>query len=121
MESRRWLEHAVAANFPTIAAANVTIYPRSHELFISDRNVRCTRAQLRALSRLLLHFCTTVSYEELLTTKTRAVGPREQNSLKVTIFGLRRILRAYGAHIEIRNVYGTGYQAQPTSQIPSSP
>jgi DNA-binding response OmpR family regulator len=121
MESRRWLEHAVAANFPTISAANVVIFPQSHELFIADRNVRCTRAELRVLSQLLLNFCTTVSYEQLLNTKTRAVRERELNSLKVTIFGLRKTLRAYGAQVEIRNVYGTGYQAQPTAQIASSP
>ena len=59
MESRRWLEQAIAANFPTVSAANVTIYPRSHELFISGRNVRCTRSELRVLSMLVSSFCTT--------------------------------------------------------------
>jgi len=113
MESRRWLEHAVAANFPTIARANVTIYPRSHELFISGRNVRCTRSQLRVLSALLLNFCKTVRYERLMGIRGRVVNAREQNCLKVAIFGLRRMLHAHQAHVEIRNVYGTGYQAQP--------
>ena len=115
MESRRWLEQAVAANFPTVSAANVTIYPRSHELFISGRNVRCTRSQLRVLRLLLSNFCTTVQYERLMGVKNRAVSVREQNCLKVTLFSLRRLLRAHQAQVEIRNVYGTGYQARPTA------
>jgi DNA-binding winged helix-turn-helix (wHTH) protein len=114
MESRRWLEHAVAANFPTVTAANVTVYPQSHELFISGRNVRCTRSQLRVLAALLSNFCTTVRYERLMRIKGRTINVREQNSLKVTIFSLRTMLRTNKAQVEIRNVYGTGYQAQPT-------
>jgi DNA-binding response OmpR family regulator len=114
MESRRWLEHAVAANFPTVSAANVTIYPRSHELFISGRNVRCTRSQLRMLAALLSNFCKTVRCERLMSIKGRTINVREQNSLKVAIFSLRAKLRTHHAGIDIRNVYGTGYQAQPT-------
>jgi len=120
MESRRWLKHAVAANFPTVTAANVTVYPQSHELFISGRNVRCTRSQLRVLSALLSNFCKTISYERLMCIRGRAINTREQNSLKVTIFSLRRILRAHQALIDIRNVYGTGYQAQPTGETANS-
>ena len=116
MESRRWLEHAGAANFPAVLAENVTMYPRSHELFISGRNVRCTRSQLRVLSALLSNFCTTVRYERLMGIKGRAIGVREQNCLKVTIFSLRKMLHAYRALVEIRNVYGIGYQAQPTAK-----
>jgi|GEM_PF-1495711 len=117
MESRRWLEQAIAANFPTVSAANVTIYPRSHELFISGRNVRCTRSQLRVLSTLVSSFCTTVRYERLMGIKGRRINVREQNCLKVAIFSLRKMLRANKAHVEIKNVYGTGYQAQPAAHI----
>ena len=52
--------------------------------------------------------------------KGRAVSMREQNCLKVAIFSLRRMLRAHQAQIEIRNVYGIGYQAQPTGETASS-
>jgi DNA-binding response OmpR family regulator len=113
MESRRWLEYAVAAQFPAISAANVTIYPESHELFISDKNVRCSRSQLRLLAILLSNFCKTVPFERLLSANGRRISAREQNVLQVNVCNLRRMLQAHGGQLEIKNVYGTGYQAQP--------
>jgi DNA-binding response OmpR family regulator len=116
MESRRWLAFAVAAQFPAISAANVTIYPESHELFISDRNVRCTRSQLRLLAILLSNFCKTVPFERLLSANGRRISAREQNVLQVNVCNLRRMLQAHGGQLEIKNVYGTGYQAQPLGE-----
>jgi DNA-binding response OmpR family regulator len=114
MKNQRWLEHAEASHFPYLSGADVTIYPESHELFIDGKNVRCSRTHFRFLTALLIDFCKTVPYHRLLGVKERLLSAREQNLLKVQMFYLRRLLRKRRAQLEIRNIYGTGYQARPS-------
>jgi len=115
MRSPQWLDYAAALGFEYVSGANVTVYPDSHEIFIGGENVRCSRTHFRLLHLLISNFCKTVRYERLLGIDERSPHPREQNLLKVQMFYLRRVLREHGAQIEIRNIYGTGYQARPTS------
>lgn len=112
MKTQEWLDYAAASKFRFYSGANVTIYPDSHELFISGKSVHCSRTHFRILSLLLENFCKTVLYEKLLGTE-RPLNGREQNVLKVQMFYLRRLLDGHGSQLEIRNVYGTGYQARP--------
>ena len=111
MEDARWLDYAVASRFRQVSAADVTVYPDSHELFIAGRNARCPRAQLQLLTILLAHFCQTVSYHEL--SSANGQGDLSHNLLHVHLCYLRRLLRTHRAQLEIRNIYGTGYQARP--------
>jgi DNA-binding response OmpR family regulator len=113
MKSSAFLEYASAAQFQALHAAGVTLFPESDEVFVGSRNVRCNRTQFRLLSALLEDFCRTVSYERLMHTNGRPLSANEQNVLKVQLCHLRRLLRLHGAAIEIRNIYGYGYQARP--------
>ena len=113
MKSPQWLDYAVALGFEYVSGGNVTVYPESHELFIGGASVRCSRTHFKLLYLLLSNFCRTVRYERLLEVDDRALRPREQNLLKVQMFYLRRLLQRHGAQVEIRNIYGTGYQARP--------
>ncbi|HXW51807.1 MAG TPA: winged helix-turn-helix domain-containing protein [Candidatus Acidoferrales bacterium] len=116
MESSAFLAYAAESNFPVVRAAGVTLYPQSHEVFIGAHNVRCNRTQFRVLSALLGEFCRTVPYAQLMSTQSTTLAPNEQNLLKVEICHLRRLLRRHRAGIEIRNIYGQGYQARPASE-----
>ena len=109
MESRRWLDYAHDGGFTCTSAANVRIYPESHELTIGGMHVHCTHSQFCLLSTLLENFCRTVSYERLGFGKRQASA----NLLAVQICYLRRLLRVNRAELVIRNVYGKGYQARP--------
>jgi DNA-binding response OmpR family regulator len=113
MKNPRWIDYAAALNFEFVSGANVTIYPESHELYISGKSVRCSRTHFKLMHRLIANFCKTVRYEHLLGVDDRALEPREQNLLKVQMFYLRRLLDKHGSQLEIRNIYGTGYQARP--------
>ncbi|MDQ6824604.1 MAG: winged helix-turn-helix domain-containing protein [Candidatus Eremiobacteraeota bacterium] len=113
MKKPQWLDYAAALNFEFLSGANVTIYPDSHELFVSGTSVRCSRTHFRLMHKLISNFCKTVRYENLLGIEDRELQPREQNLLKVQMFYLRRLLDRHGAQLEIRNIYGTGYQARP--------
>jgi len=113
MKNPQWLDYAAALNFEFVSGANVTIYPDSHELFIAGKSVRCSRTHFKLLRMLIGNFCRTVRYELLLGVEDRALQQREQNLLKVQMFYLRRLLDNHGAQLEIRNIYGTGYQARP--------
>ena len=90
------------------------MYPDSHELLIGEKHVRCNRSQLRILWRLLTDFCKTVPYADFFDTDGRELSAREQNLLHVQMCYVRRLLRANGARLRIRNVYGEGYQARPS-------
>jgi DNA-binding response OmpR family regulator len=114
MEIGTWLDYAAASKFPYVSGANVTVYPESHELFIAGKSVRCSRALLRLLTLLLLNFCRTVPYEQLMLTKSRRLNARRHNIMRVQVSDLRRLLRSHRAQLEIRNIYGAGYQARPT-------
>ncbi len=113
MKSPKWIDYAATLNFEFVSGANVTVYPESHELFIAGKSVRCSRTHFRLLHMLIANFCKTVRYEHLLSVEDRALLPREQNLLKVQMFYLRRMLDKHGSQLEIRNIYGTGYQARP--------
>lgn len=113
MKSESWLDYAETAHFPCLTGGNVVLYPESHELFISGRSVHLSRAHFRMLAALLSEFCRTVSYYRILGTEQRPLTHAEQNLLKVQMFHLRKILRRKEAHLEVRNVYGQGYQARP--------
>jgi DNA-binding response OmpR family regulator len=113
MENRLWMDVANGQNFPYISRANVAVYPESHELCVAGRSVRCTRAHLRMLTLLLSNFCKTVTCEELLGVRARALNAREHNILKVQVHYLRRMLKGHRAQMEIRNIHGVGYQARP--------
>ncbi len=111
-----WLQYASASNFTSLEAGELTLYPESHEVFIAQENVRCSRTQFRLLAKLLSEFCKTVSYEQMMETQGRPLSASEHNLLKVEVCNLRRLLRKHGARLEIRNVYGQGYQARPSRQ-----
>jgi DNA-binding response OmpR family regulator len=113
MKSESWLDYATASNFPCLTGGNVVLYFESHEVFISGRSVHLSRAHFRMLAVLLSEFCKTVSYYRILGTEPRPLTRAEQNLLKVQMFHLRKILRRREAHLEVRNVYGQGYQARP--------
>jgi len=113
MGSESWLNHATASQFPSLNGGNVVLYPDSHEVFISGRSTHMSRTHFGILSALLSEFCKTVPYSRILGTRGRALTPAEQNLLKVQMFHLRKLLRKRGARIEIRNVYGQGYQVRP--------
>ena len=108
-----WLDYAVASRFPYICAADVTIYPASHRLYIAGKPVHCTQTQLRFLSLLVSSFCITVPYERLMDVKGRALTAREHNLLKVQMCHVRKLLEEHACALAIRNIYGTGYQARP--------
>jgi DNA-binding response OmpR family regulator len=112
MRSESWLDHATTSQFPRLNAGNVVVYPESHEVFISGRSTHVSRTHWRILSALLSEFCKTVPFSRLLGTRGR-LTPAEHNLLKVQMFHLRKLLRNRGAQIEIRNVYGQGYQVRP--------
>jgi DNA-binding response OmpR family regulator len=120
MKPMSWLDYAVASRFPYICAADVTIYPASHRLYIADKAVHCTRTQLRLLSLLVSSFCVTVPYERLMDVKGRALTAREHNLLKVQMCHLRKLLEEHACTLAIRNIYGTGYQASPTRRVPAA-
>ena len=101
------------ANFPRLQGGNVVVYPESLEVFVSSRNVRVTRTHLKFLTALLSNFCKTVSYERIMDVEGRPLTRAEQNLLKVQMFHLRRVLQRHNAGLEIRNVYGQGYQIRP--------
>jgi DNA-binding response OmpR family regulator len=113
MKHMSWLDYAVASRFPYINAANVTIYPASHRLYIAGKAVHCTRTHLRLLSLLIAGFCVTVPYERLQDVRGRALTARQHNLLKVQVCHLRRLLDEHACGLEIRNIYGIGYQARP--------
>lgn len=113
MQSSAFLEYAYASKFQMLRAADVMLYPESHEVFVRDHNVQCNRMQFRLLSVLLRDFCRTVPYERLVQTGGRSLTPSEKNVLKVQLCLVRRLLRRHGAALEIRNIYGYGYQARP--------
>lgn len=113
MKSSAFLEYASASNFPALRVAGVTLYPESDEVFVGEHNVRCNRTQFGLLSALLADYCRTVPYERLMRTGSRRLTANEQNVLKVQLCHVRRLLRRHGAAIEIRNIYGQGYQARP--------
>ncbi len=119
MKSESWLDYATTAHFSCLSAANVVLYPDSHEVFISGRSVHLSRAHFRMLAALLADFCKTVPYDRILDTHGRPLTPAEQNLLKVQMFHLRKILRRREAQLEVRNVYGQGYQARPLRQASS--
>jgi DNA-binding response OmpR family regulator len=111
-----WLQYASAGNFESIEAADVILYPQSHEVFIARKNVPCGQAHFHLLTILLSAFCKTVPYERMMPDREpRPLTPNELNLLKVQVCRLRRLLREHGARIDIRNVYGRGYQARPSS------
>ena len=64
-----WLQYASASNFTSLEAGELTLYPESHEVFIAQENVRCSRTQFRLLAKLLSEFCKTVSYEQMMETQ----------------------------------------------------
>lgn len=113
MKSESWLDYATTSNFPCLMGGNVVLYPESHEVYISGRSVHLSRAHFRMLAALLSDFCKTVSYYQILGTEPRTLTHAEQNLLKVQMFHLRKILRRREAQLEVRNVYGQGYQARP--------
>lgn len=113
MKPMSWLDYAVASRFPYICAADVTIYPASHRLYIAGKAAHCTRTHLRLLSLLVSDFCVTVAYERLMGVKGRALTFREHNLLKVQMCHLRKLLEEHACALAIRNIYGTGYQARP--------
>ena len=114
MKPMSWLDYAVASRFPYICAADVTIYPESHRLYVAGKAVHCTRAQLRLLSLLVSSFCVTVPYDRLMDVKGRTLTAREHNLLKVQMCHLRKLLEEHACALAICNIYGTGYQARPT-------
>jgi DNA-binding response OmpR family regulator len=113
MKHLSWLDFAVASRFPHIYAADVTIYPASHRLYIAGSAVHCTRTHLRLLSLLVSSFCVTVPYERLMNVRGRALRAPEHNLLKVQMCHLRKLLEEHDSALQIRNIYGTGYQARP--------
>lgn len=117
IDSDSWLKHACEANFPALEAGGVTLYPESHEVFILGRNVQCSQTHLRYLAALLSDFCKTVTYEEMMATGGRPLTRGQLNLLKVQVCHLRALLREHGAQLEIRNVYGRGYQARPSRRF----
>jgi DNA-binding response OmpR family regulator len=113
MKSEAWLDYAATSNFPHLTGGSVMLYPESHEVFISGRNVRVSRTHFRFLTIMLSYFCKTVSYQLIMGIGDRSLTQAEQNLLKVQVFYLRRVLQRHDAHLEIRNVYGQGYQLRP--------
>lgn len=116
MSSESWPVADVVSGYQSVEGAGVTLYPQSQETFIAGRSIRCSRTHFRYLIALLANFCRTVPYERLLGNGGRELTAAEQNVLKVQMFHLRRLLEQHGAEIEIRNVYGRGYQARPKSR-----
>jgi DNA-binding response OmpR family regulator len=114
VKSEIWLGHAMSSNFPCLQGGNVAVFPESNEVFIFGRNVHVTRTHLKFLTALLSNFCKTVSYERIMHVEGRQLTHAEQNLLKVQMFHLRRVLKRHKAGLEIRNVYGQGYQIRPT-------
>jgi DNA-binding response OmpR family regulator len=115
MKQLEWADYATTLGLGFLSGANVSVYPQSDELRVAGRSVRCTRTQLRYLVALLRNFCRTVPHEELAGSG-RKVTPRQQNTMKVQMFYLRRLLASHGAQLEIRTVHGTGYQARPIAR-----
>lgn len=113
MKSESWLEYAANSNFPRLSGGSVTLYPESHEVFISGQNVHLSKTHLRYLAVLLAQFCKTVSYVRIMDIEDRRLTQLEQNLLKVQMFNLRKLLKRYDSGLEIRNVYGQGYQVRP--------
>ncbi len=113
MKSETWLEYAATSKFPCLSGGSVTLYPESHEVFVSGRNVHVSRTHFRFLAALLADFCKTVPYARIMHVDGRQLIQTEQNLLKVQMFHLRKLLKRYDAGLEIRNVYGQGYQARP--------
>lgn len=113
LNGQQWLGHAADLDIEYLSAANVLIFPESHELIIAGESVHCSRKQFRFLLLLISNFCRTVTRERLLDAKKMPLRRREQNLLKVQMFHLRRLLKQHGAQLEIRNVPGRGYQARP--------
>jgi DNA-binding response OmpR family regulator len=112
MRQLDWADYAATLGLGFLSGANVSVYPESDELRVAGRSVRCTRTQFRYLVTLLRNFCRTVAHEQLAGAGGR-VTPREQNTMKVQMFYLRRLLASHGAQLEIRTVHGAGYQARP--------
>jgi DNA-binding response OmpR family regulator len=113
MKSESWLAYAMTSNFPCLSGGRVMLYPESHEAFFASKNVHLSRTHLRFLTVLLSHFCKTVPYSRLMHVEDRPLTQGEQNLLKVQMFHLRKLLKRYDAGLEIRNVYGRGYQIRP--------
>lgn len=113
MKSDTWLEYAATSNFPCLSGGGVTLYPESHEVFVYGRNVHLSRTHFRFLAALLSDFCKTVPYARIMDIHDRPLTQAEQNLLKVQMFHLRKLLRRCDSHVEIRSVYGQGYQARP--------
>jgi DNA-binding response OmpR family regulator len=115
MKSEAWLDYATTSHFPSLAGGNLVLFPESNEAFVAGRNIHVSRTHFRILSVLLSDFCKTVSYQRIMGVDGRPLTPAEQNLLKVQMFHLRKLLKRCDAHVEIRNVYGQGYQARPTT------
>lgn len=113
MKSETWLEYAATSKFPRLCGGSVLLYPESHEVFISGRNVHVSRTHFRFLAALLADFCKTVPYARIMGIGDRPLTQTEQNLLKVQMFHLRKLLKRHDSGLEIRNVYGQGYQARP--------
>jgi DNA-binding response OmpR family regulator len=113
MKSESWLAYAMTCNFPSLSGGSVILYPESHEAFFAGKNVHLSRTHFRFLTALLSNFCQTVPYCRLIHVEDRILTQGEQNLLKVQMFHLRKLLKRYDAGLEIRNVYGRGYQIRP--------
>jgi DNA-binding response OmpR family regulator len=113
MKSESWLDYAVSSKFPCLSGGNVVLYPQSHEIFIAGKNVRLSRTHFRFMTVLLSNFCKTVPCHRLIDTVEKELTAAEHNLVKVQMFHLRRVLKYQNAGLEIRNVYGHGYQIRP--------
>jgi DNA-binding response OmpR family regulator len=113
MKSESWLAYAMTSNFPCLSGGRVMLYPESHEAFFAGRNMHLSRTHFQFLTALLSNFCKTVPYSRLMHVEDRTLTHSEQNLLKVQMFHLRKLLSRHEAGLEIRNVYGRGYQIRP--------
>jgi DNA-binding response OmpR family regulator len=116
MNALTWVDYAQTLSLSALKAANVTVYPESHELFIGERSVPCSFTLFYFLELLLSNFCKTVSHERLMRSPKCMLSSCERNRLRVQICYLKKLLRVHGAQLEIRTVRQLGYQARPIAK-----